>query len=87
MILRNSANNVNQPDILFACALKMTGYLRRYSLELFYKFFCSAKEVAKKIRSSGLGLCCLACAFYKPESINKQAGTVKAGTCQSKLRN
>ena len=23
-------NNVNQPDISFASALKMTGYLRRY---------------------------------------------------------
>ena len=30
-----AANKVNQPDILFASALKMTGYLRRYSLELF----------------------------------------------------
>ena len=26
-------NNVNQPDILFASALKMTGYLRRYAKE------------------------------------------------------
>ncbi len=25
-----NSNNVNQPDILFASALKMTGYLRRY---------------------------------------------------------
>jgi len=27
---RVTYNNVNQPDILFASALKMTGYLRRY---------------------------------------------------------
>jgi len=27
-------NNVNQPDILFASALKMTGYLRRWAYPL-----------------------------------------------------
>jgi len=32
---KKSHNKANQPDILFASALKMTGYLQRYSLVLF----------------------------------------------------
>jgi len=34
----NYANKVNQPDILFASALKMTGYLRRYAKNKWMEF-------------------------------------------------